>query len=124
MNIIDNLKSKPFFVKKGWGYELIIENNDNYCGKILRFEPGKKFSLHYHLLKEETWLVTFGEFKLTLIDTANGTKHISFFKKDDVIKINKGMPHQLECISLGSGEIFEISTTHYDSDSYRIEKGD
>ena len=25
-------------VPKGWGEEIIIENNENYCGKILVFE--------------------------------------------------------------------------------------
>jgi hypothetical protein len=32
------------------------------------------------------------------------------------------MPHQLEAIT--DGEIFEISTQHFDSDSYRVQKGD
>ena len=39
-------------VKKGWGYENIIVNNDEYCGKILHFYKDKKFSMHYHLLKK------------------------------------------------------------------------
>jgi hypothetical protein len=32
------------------------------------------------------------------------------------------MPHQLTALS--DGEIFEISTQHFDSDSYRVWKGD
>ena len=36
-------------VPKGWGEEIIIENNENYCGKILVFEPECKFSMHYHI---------------------------------------------------------------------------
>jgi mannose-6-phosphate isomerase-like protein (cupin superfamily) len=40
----------------------------------------------------------------------------------DVVTIPIGMPHQLEAIE--EGEIFEISTEHFDSDSYRIKKGD
>ena len=27
-------------VKKGWGKEIIIENNDQYCGKLLIFNKG------------------------------------------------------------------------------------
>jgi hypothetical protein len=32
------------------------------------------------------------------------------------------MPHQL--FAETDGEIFEISTQHFDSDSYRVQKGD
>ena len=31
-------------VKKGWGKEIWFVNNDEYCGKILCFDKGKKFS--------------------------------------------------------------------------------
>ena len=30
-------------VPKGWGEELIIENNEMYCGKLLKFNAGCKF---------------------------------------------------------------------------------
>ena len=30
------------FVTKGWGNELHIENNNDYCGKLLVFNKGKK----------------------------------------------------------------------------------
>jgi hypothetical protein len=33
-----------------------------------------------------------------------------------------GQPHQLEALT--EGVIFEVSTQHFDSDSYRIWKGD
>ena len=39
-------------VPKGWGKEIIFVNNDDYCGKILCFDKGKKFSMHYHLKKK------------------------------------------------------------------------
>jgi hypothetical protein len=39
----------------------------------------------------------------------------------DVITNERGEPHQL--IALEDGEIFEVSTKHFDSDSYRIFKG-
>ena len=40
-------KSQMTFVKKGWGSELWIVNNKDYCGKILTFEKGKKLSIHF-----------------------------------------------------------------------------
>ena len=56
-------------VPKGWGEELIIENNEMYCGKLLIFKEGCKFSMHYHLIKDETWYVNEGEFLYRWIDT-------------------------------------------------------
>ena len=31
----------PKFVSKGWGHELHIENNKDYCSKLLIFHRGK-----------------------------------------------------------------------------------
>ena len=30
------------FVKKGWGHELIWATNEKYCGKMMKFDTGKK----------------------------------------------------------------------------------
>jgi quercetin dioxygenase-like cupin family protein len=109
-------------IPKGWGYELIIVNNEKYCGKILHFKKGCKFSMHYHLVKHETWYVNKGVFCFHWIDTLVGKKDTNVIKVGDVIDIPIGMPHQLEAME--DGEIFEISTQHFDHDSYRIFKGD
>ena len=39
-------------VPKGWGYEKWIVNTDEYCGKLLFFNKGKRCSWHYHKIKE------------------------------------------------------------------------
>jgi len=49
-------------VPKGWGEEIIICNHELYCGKIMRFKQGAKFSMHYHMIKDETWYVNEGLF--------------------------------------------------------------
>lgn len=108
-------------VPKGWGHELIIVNNEKYCGKILCFKKGCKFSMHYHLIKHETWYVKEGKFLFYWIDTETATRNTMELVVGDVVEIPVGMPHQL--CALTDGEIFEISTEHFDSDSYRIEKG-
>ena len=109
-------------VMKGWGYENIFINNDEYCGKILHFYKGKKFSLHYHLKKKETWLINSGKFVLTWIDTENGKTYNEILVKGDIITNERGEPHQMQ--ALEESEILEVSTKHYDNDSYRICKGD
>jgi mannose-6-phosphate isomerase-like protein (cupin superfamily) len=108
-------------VDKNWGHEIVIVNNEKYCGKILVFKRGFKFSMHYHIIKQETWYVNVGSFIFYWIDTETAEKHTKELFKGDVVTIPIGMPHQL--VALTDGEIFEISTQHFDSDSYRVSKG-
>jgi mannose-6-phosphate isomerase-like protein (cupin superfamily) len=109
-------------IPKGWGSELIIENNELYCGKILQFKEGCKFSMHYHLEKDETWYVNSGTFLYRWIDTDNAEVHEQKLEVGDIVRQRPGQPHQIEAIT--EGEIFEVSTHHEDSDSYRVWKGD
>jgi mannose-6-phosphate isomerase-like protein (cupin superfamily) len=109
-------------IPKGWGYEIIIANNELYCGKVLVFVKGMKFSMHYHMIKDETWYVNSGEFIYRWIDTETAEVHEKTIGKGDVVRQRPGQPHQLEAITYG--EIFEVSTQHFDSDSYRVWKGD
>ena len=49
------MKEQAEIVKKGWGSEIIFANNEKYCGKVLHFKKGAKFSMHFHKEKEETY---------------------------------------------------------------------
>ena len=109
-------------VPKGWGEEIIIENNELYCGKILIFKEGCKFSMHYHMEKDETWYVEYGEFVYRWIDTETADMNETKLGEGDIVRQRPGQPHQLEAIS--NGRIFEVSTHHEDSDSYRVIPGD
>lgn len=113
---------KPTIVKKGWGREVVIDNNDEYCGKILEFKAGSKFSDHFHLAKKETFYVLDGILGLYYYDLSTGARIYKQLIPGDVITINRGEPHQIEAIT--SSRIIEVSTHHEDSDSYRIGKGD
>ena len=109
-------------VPKGWGEELIIENNEMYCGKILKFKKGCKFSMHYHLIKDETWYVNDGIFIYRWIDTETAEVKEQNLSVGNIVRQRVGQPHQLEALS--DGEVFEVSTQHFDEDSYRVTKGD
>ena len=117
-----NNKSKPIKVNKGWGHELIFVNTSEYCGKLLVFMAGKKSSMHYHCLKHETWYIASGKILMKWIDPTNGTKHEDILVVGDVITNERGYSHQVEAIE--DSVIFEVSTQHFDTDSYRIEIGD
>ena len=121
-NIEQKSKKLPIeIVPKGWGKEIIFVNNDEYCGKLLCFEKGKKFSMHYHIKKKETWYVSKGKFILIWVETENGITHTEYLSVGDVITNERGEPHQL--IAVDDAEVFEVSTKHYDEDSFRMWKG-
>lgn len=109
-------------VPKGWGEELIIENNELYCGKLLIFKKDCKFSMHYHMVKDETWYVQSGTFLYRFIDTRTADIVEIGLKTGDIVRQKPGQPHQL--IACSDGVIFEVSTHHEDADSYRVWKGD
>ena len=109
-------------IPKGWGKEMIITNNELYCGKILMFKKGCKFSMHYHLIKDETWFIAEGEFLYRWIDTETADIYEEELKPGDVVRQLPGQPHQL--MAHTDGSIIEVSTEHFDEDSYRVSKGD
>lgn len=110
----------PKRVEKQWGYELWIHNDSQYCGKLLVFtNSGNKFSMHYHMLKNETWYVQEGAFQFDWIDTESAERCYTQLQKGDVVYIEKGLPHQLTAL-IDNSTVFEVSTQHFDEDSYRI----
>ncbi len=112
--------TQPKKVEKLWGYELWIHNDPQYCGKLLVFpKEGAHFSMHYHMIKNETWYVQSGSFEFHYIDTENAKCVKNIIKTGDVVYIERGKPHQLIALEDDS-IVFEVSTEHFDYDSYRI----
>jgi quercetin dioxygenase-like cupin family protein len=108
--------------EKAWGCELWIINNELYCGKLLVFKAHKQFSMHYHLLKDEAWYISKGEFEYKFIDTETSELKSKIVKEGDCIHLMPGQPHQMLALEEGA-TIFEVSTQHFDSDSYRVLPG-
>jgi mannose-6-phosphate isomerase-like protein (cupin superfamily) len=109
-------------VEKGWGHEKIWVSNDNYCSKILCFNEGAKFSMHFHAEKEETWLVTTGKFIVKFIDTKDAKEYSHELNPGDTWHNPPLQPHQLICVE--AGEIIEVSTPDSVEDNYRVRPGD
>jgi len=109
---------QPIKVKKIWGYELWIHNDPQYCGKLLVFpKMSSNFSMHYHMIKNETWYVQSGKFQFDWIENTKLNRTI--INVGDVVYIEKGKPHQLTALEDNS-TVFEVSTEHFEDDSYRI----
>ena len=108
---------------KGWGYEKWIVNKPEYCGKLLYIEKDKKVSWHYHILKDDTFYVQSGSIILKYSDNDDlETASEIILNKGDSFHIYRGLRHRM--IALENTELFEFSTEHFDSDSYRLIKGD
>jgi mannose-6-phosphate isomerase-like protein (cupin superfamily) len=112
----------PRRVDKKWGYELWVENNNEYCGKILHFNKGSKFSCHFHSCKKESWYVLSGYFEVKFIDTKTAEIKIVKFGRGQALTVKRLMPHQIFCLE--EGDIMEVSTPHHEEDSYRVSPGD
>ena len=109
-------------VEKGWGNEFIFASTDKYCGKLLNFTNGSKFSMHFHAGKDETWYVLRGRFQVHCIDTRTATEHIQDLNEGDTWHNPPLLPHQLYCIEAGT--IIEVSTPDSVEDNYRVRPGD
>lgn len=115
------MSSSIKLVPKGWGFEKWIVNNQEYCGKLLYFVKGKKCSWHYHILKDETFYIQSGRVLLKYSETDDPIFE-KILERGDSFHIHRELRHQI--IALEDTELFEFSTQHFDSDSYRILKGD
>ena len=112
---------KPEYHAKGWGHELWIHNDEEYCGKLLFFKEGKKCSLHYHQRKHETFFLQSGKMILRHGSSKETLKE-RLLSPGDSFEVYRGLIHQMT--ALEDSELFEFSTQHFEEDSFRIEKGD
>ena len=110
-------------VEKGWGHEKWIVNKEEYCGKLLFLREGKRCSLHYHVLKDEVFYVQSGKIliKFSEDDDIEGASEF-VLNQGENFHVHRGLRHQM--LALEETDMFEFSTTHSESDSIRITKGD
>lgn len=114
----------PNKVNKEWGYELIIHNDEKYCGKILFIKKGHCISLQFHKKKTETFYLQSGELlcKFSKEEDYISPEEMKIVKmySGDVKEIPVGFIHQVFAIE--DSTIIEFSTQHFDDDTYRISK--
>lgn len=115
-------QSETYVHKRGWGSELWVENINEYCGKVLFLDKGKRCSMHFHMNKMETMFLYAGRVNIDMIDAETGKKYTVELKEGDSILIPRGQVHQI--IALEDSDLIEFSTKHEETDSYRVEKGD
>lgn len=97
-------------VKKKWGREEWLVNNDKYCAKFLHVKKGAQSSYHYHPKKQETFYCIDGEIMLTV----RGVE----FLLTEPYTLNPSTLHSF--FGMTAGCILEISTPHSDDDVIRL----
>lgn len=104
-------------VNKPWGYELIWAENPKYLGKILNIMAGKRLSLQYHKVKDETIMVKKGTMKLEFGNSKIGLQEIEL-NEGDSFQIQPGLIHRMAAVT--DCEVIEVSTSEI-ADIVRIE---
>lgn len=105
-------------VKKLWGWEYWIVNNDKYCFKVLTIDPGFQCSLHFHNIKDETFVVYQGTILLETCD-AQRSVYERVLNAGSKQHIPPKTPHRFRALN-APATVFEISTHHDDADVVRI----
>lgn len=107
----------PRQVDKPWGHELIWALTDRFCGKTIVIETGRRLSLQYHEVKDESILVRSGRLRLHLEDD-RGTMTTRELGPGEAAHIAVGRRHRFEAIE--HVELIEVSTPEL-SDVVRVE---
>jgi sialic acid synthase SpsE/mannose-6-phosphate isomerase-like protein (cupin superfamily) len=104
--------SHHYGLEKFYEHGAVLLNfiNREYCKKLIVMLPGQRHPEHFHKQKEETFYVVHGEMDIVL-DGVTKT-----CKAGDLLLVQRGVKHSF---STRHGVIFEeISSTHYQADSF------
>jgi len=101
-------------IKKAWGEEHIIANNEKYCGKKMLIRQGFYSSYHTHKLKEETFYIAEG-----CLEVIHNGSYLQV-KSGETLHLKPGEYHSFR--ALLDTIFFEFSTQHKDEDNYRLTK--
>ena len=104
-------------VRKPWGEERIWIHTDQYAGKVITIEAGKRLSLQYHEAKDEAILVLSGSLRLHLED-GEGRMRALELGPGQSRRVPVGRRHRFE--ALDRTELIEVSGPQLD-DVVRVE---
>ena len=120
MNMKFPIKNVHKIVPKGWGKEVHVHNDTDYCCKLLHLNEGGQCSLHFHIQKEETFYVLEGEVELEMFHDLKSEKIV--LEKGESIDVPRYLAHSFKGIK--KSIILETSTFDSAPDSIRIRAGD
>ena len=81
-------------VNKPWGHENIWALTEKYVGKILHIKQGKRLSLQFHQVKEETIMVLEGTMELVLEEGSRREERRIIMNSGDTYHISPMTVHR------------------------------
>lgn len=107
---------------KVWGSETLIANRE-FCGKVMSLREGMRCSLHYHRVKDETFLVTRGRVKVEIGRSGEAARpgeglSVLVLGSGDSIDVPPLTLHRFT--GMEDSEFIEFSTRDDPEDSVRI----
>lgn len=105
---------KSNIVKKPWGYEYLVYENDEVGLWCLHINENQRTSMHCHPQKTTGLVVLDGQIELSFLAD---TKHL---EKLDKVMIRRGLFHSSKATSTGGACIFEIETPKDKHDLVRL----
>ena len=84
-------------IEKPWGFEVLIEVNENYMMKKLKMNKGNMCSLQYHEKKRETLYVLQGQLKVYMGNKQDDLKEI-IMNPSDTLTLKPFIIHRMEAI--------------------------
>jgi len=105
-------------ISKIWGHEEIFINSKNYCFKKLNLVVNFISSYHYHIKKDESFII--GENSSDIYMCVEGIK----FKMQpgNFIHMPPGYKHQFAAMKNAPTYFYEVSTEDSSEDSIRLTK--
>lgn len=120
------MKIKRTFHKHLWGSEEWLTNNELYCAKYLIMRKGTMSSLHYHKIKDETFIIIKGQVLLEVggplqlgLDKLYPKKKNIVLRVGDAFRLEPRTVHRFRSMSQNA-VILEVSTHHDDEDSIKL----
>jgi mannose-6-phosphate isomerase-like protein (cupin superfamily) len=109
-------------VAKAWGLEEYLADTPFYTAKFLWITPGMQCSLHFHDIKNETFIAMDG---LTQVEYWVDNKRYETILvgwRRDALNVPAKTPHRFWSIGGQGSLVLEVSTPHNDADVTRIEE--
>jgi len=102
-------------IPKVWGWEVVLVSNKLYSCKVMVIKGGYQCSIHYHKLKDETFVLLAGQVSL---ETGNTGYIMDPFSE---YHIARGRKHRFKGAA-GLSFVLEVATQDLPGDSYRETK--
>jgi len=100
-------------VNKPWGHENVWALTEKYVGKVLHINKGKRLSLQFHRVKEETIMVLEGTMELILEEKSDPPRVYGsiIMKPGDTYHISPLTVHRFSASQGTDVKVVEVSTT-------------